>query len=65
MPRTAPLAPATATGPRQPAGDVPRPRTAREWRDALDDYRLPAGPDGWWAPEFPGAPEHAAGRAAG
>ena len=51
MPHTAPLAPpAAATDPASPSDDdVPRPRTAWEWRGALDDYRLPAGPDGWWA----------------
>lgn len=49
---TATPSPIPAETPRSTPGtpdEVPRPRAAQAWRDTLDDYRLPAGPDGWWS----------------
>lgn len=51
---TAPPA-STAPAPRRPAGTA-----AEEWREAITDYQPPAGPDGCWASDAPGARKDAA-----
>ena len=60
------LAPSAASGSRTrhtSSDDDAAPRSIpRQWRDVLDDYRLPAGPDGFWASGR--TPTHDAGRPA-
>jgi hypothetical protein len=46
----------SALTPRRPAGTNTEP-----WREAITDYRPPAGPDGCWASDGPRVPGQDAG----